>query len=256
MTTALDSLPMHLVSRHPSTNDLAAKQALDPSTSSGTCWVADVQTSGRGRRDTEGQRRVWFSPPGKNIHMSILLRPQIEPARASGLTLVSAVAAARSLREATGLDIGIKWPNDLYIGNRKISGFLTEASTSAKGLEAVIVGLGLNVNTEAADVPEDLKTIMTSLKMEAGQTFDRLNLVLALRDAIVSACELFCNRGLEAFLPELRELDVTVGRRVAIQKDGATVLGTADAIGPQGQLIVLLDGGEQAEVLAGEVRFI
>jgi BirA family biotin operon repressor/biotin-[acetyl-CoA-carboxylase] ligase len=188
--------------------------------------------------------------------MSILLRPQIEPARAAGLTLVTAVAAARSLREATGLDIGIKWPNDLYVDHRKISGILTEASTSAKGLDAVIVGLGLNVNTEAAEVPEDLKMIMTSLKMEAGQTFDRMNLVLALRDAIVNACDLYCTRGLEAFLPGLRELDVTVGRRVAIQKDGQNVLGTAQAIGPQGQLLVHVNADETIEVLAGEVRFI
>jgi BirA family transcriptional regulator, biotin operon repressor / biotin---[acetyl-CoA-carboxylase] ligase len=255
MTTDLTTIAVHLLAEHPSTNDLAAREALTSNAAHGTAWVADVQTAGRGRRDTDGLRRSWFSPAGKNVLMSVLLRPNVEPARASALTLVTAVAAAQTLRKASGLAIGIKWPNDLYIGDLKLAGILTEASTSARGLDSVIVGLGLNVNIEAEEIPEDLEAIMTSLKIASGHAFDRLNLVLALRQAIVSACDRFCREGLEVFLPDLRALDVTAGRRVTLLKGGQPRTGTALSIGSQGQLLVELDDSTQTEVLAGEVRF-
>ncbi|MFU8804711.1 MAG: biotin--[acetyl-CoA-carboxylase] ligase [Bradymonadaceae bacterium] len=245
---------INLLARCDSTNDLAMASVFHGAPH-GSCWVSDAQTSGRGRRDQGGQRRSWYSPPGKNLHLSVLLRPTIEPARAAALTLITAVAAVDVLRELSGLDIGIKWPNDLMLEDKKLAGILTEASTSARGLDAVVIGLGLNVNIESSDVPEDLRTIMTSLHIEAGHSFDRLTLAISLRDAIVAACDRFARTDLKAFLPDLRRLDRTTGRRVVMDKNGQSLHGTVRGIGDDGQLLVDLDTGQSIEVLAGEVRF-
>lgn len=236
-----------------STNDLA--RAPDASGAAhGACWAADAQLGGRGRRELGGERRSWFSPPGVNIYMSILLRPQIEAQLASGLTLASAVAICRLLRQKTGADIWVKWPNDLYIGSKKICGILSEASWGQSGIDSVVVGVGLNVNLERPALPADLRDIATSLKIETGQTFDRLELLAALRRALVETCDAFAARGFPAILQELRAYDRTNGRQIRVARSGEWVNATARGIDDTGGLRVEIDGKIQV-VQAGEVRF-
>ena len=107
----------------------------------GTVFVADMQTLGRGRRG-----RNWNSPHGTGIFFTILLKPEIEPANASMLTLVKALATAAGIREVTGLDAGIKWPNDIYVGNKKICGTLIENTLCGVNVSRSIAGIGLNIN--------------------------------------------------------------------------------------------------------------
>ncbi|MBA2664388.1 MAG: biotin--[acetyl-CoA-carboxylase] ligase [Bradymonadaceae bacterium] len=238
-----------------STNDLALA-AVGGDAGHGACWVADRQLAGRGRRELGGQRRAWHSPGGQNIYMSVLLRPSIDVSRAAGLTLASGVGVCQVLREMTGVDIWLKWPNDLFVGNRKLGGLLTEAATSGAQLSAVVVGLGINVNLGAEDVPDELRAIMTTLAIEAKERFDRLAMLAALRAAIVERCDAFCEAGYPAIAQALGEFDRSDGRAVSLVQEGKTLAGTARGIGADGQLLVELEGGALIEVSAGEVRFL
>lgn len=245
---------IHVLTTTTSTNDVALLAAAQQA-AHGTCWMAEEQTAGRGRREQGGQRRSWFSPPGVNIAMSLLLRPGLPPARASGLTLAAALGICEVLRERTGLEVGIKWPNDLYLHGRKLGGILTEGVTQGSHLSAVVVGVGINVNLAKADVPEELATIMTSLHIATGQTWDRLSLALAMRKAMLTWSERFASGGYEAVMPALRAFDTTVGRRVSLIHTGQRVLGEATGLGPEGELLVQLASGEQVRLGAGEVVF-
>ncbi len=236
-----------------STNDIALREA-DQGALHGACWAADRQTAGRGRREVGGKRRSWFSPEHANLYMTVLLRPDIEPSRASGLTLATAAGVCRLLRELTDLDIWVKWPNDLYIGPKKTCGILSEALTGADGFEAVVVGLGLNVNVTAEQVPDELGDIMTSLQIEAGRVFDRLRLLPAIRDVIVEYTDRYAEEGWEAFIDELRGYDRTVGRDVQVSKNGDWRDGVSQGISDDGGLLVEIDG-QVEKVQAGEVRF-
>ncbi len=258
--------PIQFFDEIDSTNALALQNSSAPH---GSCWVADSQTAGRGRRQSGGQRKAWHSPRNTNIYMSVLLRPTIELSQASGLTLAAGAGICDALIEQTGLDIWLKWPNDLYIGSRKLAGILTEASTTGMRLDAIVVGVGINVNLTADAIPEELRSIMTTIAIEAGRQHDRLSLLVPIRNAILKTCDAYCEAGFVAILPALRRLDRSDGRTVELLQHstdpGHAVLGhtsrgstygTARGIGPEGQLYVELDNGQRLEVITGEVRFV
>jgi BirA family biotin operon repressor/biotin-[acetyl-CoA-carboxylase] ligase len=237
-----------------STNDLALEAAKEGA-GHGACWVADRQTSGRGRREIGGDRREWFSPAGANIYMSVLLRPQVDPDRATALTLASAVGIADALVETTGADIWLKWPNDLYIGDRKIGGILTEANTEQGRLAGVVVGFGINVNLAADQVPEELEETMTSLRIATGERWDRMELTFAVRRQLLERADAYAESGMPTFLEDLRAYDQTDGRAVEIQRGDQWVEGVSQGVGGEGQLVVEVDG-KTVDVQAGEVRFV
>ena len=237
-----------------STNDLALEAARETSGRHGACWVADQQTEGRGRREVGGRRRRWFSPADSNIYMSVLLRPEIEPGEASSMTLAAGLGIADALVEQTGADIWLKWPNDLYVDGRKLGGILTEAHTEHGELAGVVVGLGINVNVSADQVPDELTDIMTSLHIETGRLWDRMSLAFEVRDQLVERCDAFAEQGMSAIIDDLRDYDRSEGRSVEIQRGGDWVEGVSRGIGEEGQLVVEVDG-EKLDVKAGEVRF-
>jgi BirA family biotin operon repressor/biotin-[acetyl-CoA-carboxylase] ligase len=235
-----------------STNDLALEKR--HGAEHGACWVADRQTAGRGRREVGGERRQWFSPAGSNIYMSVILRPDLEPGSATPMTLAAGLGVADALVEQTGLDVWLKWPNDLFVGERKLGGLLTEAAIDDGEMSAIICGLGLNINVSADEVPDELSDIMTSVAIETGQTADRLNLVFDARRLLVERCDAYVDGGIDAILGDLRSYDRTTGRRVEISRDGDWIEGVSKGIGDRGQLTVEVDG-EITDVQAGEVRF-
>lgn len=235
-----------------STNQLALEAAKEGA-AHGECWLADRQTEGRGRRDVGGERREWFSPGGASIYMSVLLRPDLDPNDASTMTLAGAVGAAEALIEATDLDIWLKWPNDLYVGDRKVAGLLTEAQTSDDGL-AVVAGLGVNVNVAEDEVPEELTDIMTSLRIEGDEKYDRMSLGLKLRRAILDRCGAFERNGMASLRPALEKLDRLEDRDLEIREEEDWVEGRAHGIDDSGKLKVEVDG-EIRRMGAGEIRF-
>ncbi|MBM3848030.1 MAG: biotin--[acetyl-CoA-carboxylase] ligase, partial [Verrucomicrobia bacterium] len=128
-----------------STNDIAEKLAHDQ-VPEGVVVFAERQTKGRGRLS-----RRWESQAGLGLWFSILLRPALPPQAATRITITSAVSIARALRQSTGLDTRIKWPNDIQIGGRKVAGILTEMTAETDRIRSLIIGIGLNVNQRPGD---------------------------------------------------------------------------------------------------------
>lgn len=245
-------IDVRLIERTESTNELALS-AIDQGESAGTAFVADHQTAGRGRRERDGSRRRWFSPPGKNLYLSVVVRPRVQVARAAAITLAVGVELVELLRETTGVDVQLKWPNDLYVGDRKLAGILTEAATGPSGLKGAAVGVGMNVNVAADAFPDELQQVATSLLLESGHTHDRLGLSLAVIRRIVDAVGRFERAGLEPFSHRLDRWNYLQGRAVTVQLGGETRRGVARAIGDNGGLVVDFDDGRHHEVVSGEV---
>lgn len=213
----------------------------------GTLVVAANQTAGKGRRG-----RSWSAPEGTSIAMSILLRPEFPPERASMLTLVMAMAIARGIREVTGLDAGIKWPNDIVADGKKLCGILTEMSTEMEYIRYVVIGIGINVSMK--EFPEELMQKATSLELCLGRPVKRAPLI----DACMRAFEEYYEKYLQTLDLSLlqeeynREL-VNVGREVTVLAPAGDYTGVSHGINREGELVVELAGGEIRNVVSGEV---
>ena len=213
----------------------------------GTLVVAEQQTAGRGRRG-----RGWESPAGSSIYMSLLLRPEFLPNKAPMLTIVMAYSVATALREQTGLDFRIKWPNDIVLNGKKVVGILTEMSTEIEYINQVVIGVGINVNTEA--FPEEICATATSIRRESGKTWRRAELIAAILRQFEVQYERFVKEEDLAYLREAYDaILVNCNREVRIlgEKDGyrAVALGIDD----QGELLVRKEDGTVTSVYAGEV---
>jgi len=160
--------PYRFVERTASTQRLLG--ADDPE---GTVAVADEQTEGRGRLG-----RQWLAPAGTSVLVSVLLRPDVEPARLPELSLVAGRACAEAIAETAGVETEVKFPNDVLIRGRKVAGILAEASEGR-----VVLGLGVNVSQPFGELPE-ARTPPTSLLLETGREIDRAALLVALLDRL------------------------------------------------------------------------
>ena len=219
----------------------------------GEAVVAEHQTQGRGRRG-----RTWISPPEQNIYLSVILRPDLEASRAPELTFVAGVAIAESLRTAFNLPVDLKWPNDLLVHGLKLAGILTELGTKKDRIDYVVLGLGLNVNMETEDFPEEIASTATSLRIELGQSLDRPLLCAA----ILSSLEAWYDRWLEEGFEPVREmwqtLSATLQRpvRVLLGEDVQGFDGIAEGIDARGSLLVRRANGVLERVVAGEVQHL
>ena len=216
----------------------------------GTLFVAETQTAGKGRRG-----RCWQSPAGSSISMSILLRPVMNPSDAPMLTLVMAYAATKALREKTELDIGIKWPNDLVVSGKKISGILTEMSAEIDYINHVVIGVGINVNQDT--FPDDIKETASSLKMELGKRIKRSGLIAAVMKNFEKYYEIFQETEDLSGLKELyNSMLVNKDREVKVLEPGNEYKAYAIGINQTGELIVRTPDGKEKEIYAGEVSVI
>lgn len=212
----------------------------------GTLAIAEIQTAGKGRRG-----RAWTSPRGSGIWMSFLLRPDFAPEYASMLTLVAAMAVEKGIREQTGLDCQIKWPNDIVLNGRKICGILTEMSTEEDSIRYVVVGIGINVNTK--DFPEEISKTATSLAIETGHIVRRAPLVASILKAWEGFYETYKKTlDLSLLKEEYNSHLVNIGREVKVLAAKGDYLGISHGITDTGELIVETNG-EMREVMSGEV---
>lgn len=221
---------------------LAAKGA-----SQGTVVVADAQTAGKGRRG-----RGWESPAGENIYMSILLRPDCVPDRAPMLTLVMAYSVAKVLKEFGFVDVQIKWPNDLVLSGKKICGILTEMQLKGSEIDYVVVGVGINVNTN--EFPQELKETATSLYLQSGRVSDRQMMVESIVEFFGKAYSQFLKTQNLSFLRnEYNDMLVNVGKEVRVLEPGNEYTAYAQGINSEGELLVQTKEGEEKFIYAGEV---
>ncbi|MFZ5571402.1 MAG: biotin--[acetyl-CoA-carboxylase] ligase [Thermodesulfobacteriota bacterium] len=230
-----------------STNTLA-KDLADHGALEGTIVLAETQTGGRGRKG-----RSWFSPEREGIYLSLILRPDISPFEVQGITLLSAVALTDSLGRRTSLKAAIKWPNDVFVGSRKIAGILTETSSEMDITNYVVVGLGVNVNTRR--FPEPLDRSATSLFLETGRHFSRVEL---LRDFLEEFETLYLSaqsRGFAGVFDRWRSLTNTIGRRVRITMHQGSRSGIVRDIDTDGALMITDDQGRTSRILSGDLSF-
>lgn len=229
-----------------STNQ-AAKEGAEKGKSMPRLYVADEQTAGRGRRG-----RTWVSPPGTGIWMSVLLKPQLSSDKAAMLTLVAALAVAEGIRRETGLSAGIKWPNDIVIGGRKVCGILTEMSADMDGIRYVVVGIGINANTET--FPAEIRKTATSLRMETGRVLKRSALIGAVMREFAGFYESFVREeSLKGLREQYEALLVNRGRAVTVLDPAGEYTGTAEGITDTGELLVRTENNTVRKILSGEV---
>lgn len=228
------------------TNNRARELALEGAPE-GTLVVAEKQTAGRGRRG-----KVWESPLGTGIWMSLVLRPQIAPAEASVLTLLCGLATAEAIEAETGLSAGIKWPNDILINGKKAVGILTEMDCEMSEVHFVIPGIGINVNT--ASFPPEIAEIATSLYLECGKTVSRRRLVHRVLERLEEHYETFLRTGsFAAMLEDYRKHCITLGKKVHVLGREPFFAEALD-ITPEGELLVRrADNGKEEVVFSGEV---
>lgn len=229
-----------------STN-IRIKQLGDEGAPHGTLAVADRQTAGRGRRG-----RAWESPAGGSIYMSLLLRPKFRPDKASMLTLVAACSVAEGIKDCEDVNVQIKWPNDIIIEGRKLVGILTELSTQIDYINHVTVGIGINVNIQ--EFPDEIRNTATSLRIECGHTVRRAPIIAAVMKHMEKNYETFLQtEDLTGLMEKYSALLVNKDKDVRII--GAKEQYQAHALGitPTGELIVRREDGTEETVYAGEV---
>ena len=230
-------LPIHRYGTVTSTNDVARELAAQGA-EEGTVVAADEQTKGRGSRG-----RTWLSPPGVNLLISVILRPHLPPERMGELAFVASVAVAGTLRDCCGLDSRIKWPNDVRVGGRKIAGMIVEAMK-----DAAILGIGVNVNW--TDLPEEIAETATSAALELGRPVDLGVVLKALLSDLDIAYGVYRACGFGRILEDWRKLEVTTGKEITVVMNGGSVEGRAVDVDEHGSLIVELPTGERRRVPA------
>ena len=239
--------PLYFYPETDTTNDRIRELALEGAPE-GTLAVAELQTAGRGRRG-----RAWQAPAESGIWMSLLLRPDIPPAQASVLTLLAGIALTEAIEDVTGMEVGIKWPNDILLNGRKLVGILTEMDCDMEKIHSVTVGMGINVNTK--EFPADLKEIATSLYLELDQEYDRTELVAQAMAHFEALYEEFLAAGgvFAPFKERYRRKCLNIGREVRVI-GRETYPAMALDITPEGELIVKRkDNGAEEVVFSGEV---
>ncbi len=241
--------PAHRLEVVTSTND-EAKRLLAEGAIEGTVVVAREQTAGRGRRG-----RIWHSAPG-NLYLSVVLRPAIPPAAAPPLAPAIGLAVALAIEEVAPVTAELKWPNDVFVGGRKVAGVLVESVVQAgiapEGgrLAGVVVGIGINVG---AEVPPELAETATTLAREAGRGVRREELEAALFGALEEVYRRFVNEGFRSLSAEWAERDRLAGRKVTVQRASEErVTGVARGIAASGALRLETTAGV-LEIAAGEV---
>ncbi|NYB52731.1 MAG: biotin--[acetyl-CoA-carboxylase] ligase [Methanobacteriaceae archaeon] len=229
-----------------STNEVAKKLAMKGSPE-GTIVIAESQSSGKGRRG-----KKWLSPAG-GVWMSIILRPDIPPSQAPQLTLVTGVAVAETLDQECKLDVGIKWPNDILIGDKKVCGILTEGSASSQKLDYVVVGIGIDLNVDVDNFPPGLREGATSLKRELEKEISGVELVERFLLKFENLYNDFKAGGFPEILSQWRRLSKTIGSYVEVHKKGGRVVrGEAVGINKEGVLILEMNDGSLRKVISGE----
>lgn len=224
-----------------------AKRLAEEGIPHGTLVVADHQTAGKGRRG-----RLWISPKGKNVFMSLILRPDLLPSSASMMTLVAALAVRDGMEAATGLKGLIKWPNDLVVSGKKICGILTEMSAELEGIHYVIVGMGINTNME--EFPREVAEKATSVLLESGKPVRRSQLIAAVLEAFERYYDIFLSQGdLSGLISVYNNNMVNAGKEVCVLDPKGAYKGKALGITEKGELLVKTPEGEVKHVVSGEV---
>lgn len=238
-------------------HDLGEQQSRLPEhAAEGAVFLANEQTQGRGRGS-----HSWHSERGTGIYCSFLLHPPMSPADALWLSLISGIAVQDAVKEITGLSADIRWPNDLLINDKKFAGILTEANSEGSHVNYAVIGIGINVNQ--ASFPAEIAPFATSLRIESGKEWTRLELAGALIRALdreyrglLRAMSSPIRTPALRFEPIIRRVEsrssYAHGKLVHVEEDGG-YSGVTDGLDPSGFLRVRTERGMRM-VISGSVR--
>jgi len=232
-----------------STNIVAKEKALHRAEGidEGTLIIAERQSTGKGRLGRE-----WFSPVG-GIWLSIILYPQLSPSYISRITLMTAVAAVKSIKICTQIESQIKWPNDILINEKKVCGILTEMSAELDIINWVVVGIGINVNIDHQDFPEDIQKNTISLKEILGKKVLRVKLVQTFLQEFEKYYESLKRREFSSILKEWKLYSHTLGKKIRVDMGERIITGEATDINEEGALILKKGDGKLVEIISGTI---
>ncbi len=248
-----------------STNTLAMELA-EKGVSHGTVVIADRQLKGKGRLG-----RTWFSPPKGNIYMSVIVRPEIEPKDATLLTIMSAISCARAVRNSTGIEVKIKWPNDLMVSERKLGGILTEMKSDQDRIVFAVIGIGINVNVRLDMFPNDVRAVAASVIEELGrkettplrpplarggregEKISRTLIIAAILNELERWFKVLIKGDRIQLINEWKKFSSTLGRKVKAVSGKDSFTGIAEDIDNEGMLILRLPSGGLKKISSGDV---
>jgi len=217
----------------------------------GTVIIADTQTSGKGRL-----RRLWHSPPELNIYTSVILRPQIEPFRTTGIPIMAGVAVAEILDLYCPGRIELKWPNDVMIKNKKVCGILSEAKINEGKVDFIVLGMGINVNIQYDQFSEGIRDIATSLAIESGRKIDRLELIIRLYENLEKWYKQQLQKGFGPVKNKWLELTSMINQMIEVKFGTENIEGKAVGLDDNGALILLSEDHREIKVSAGDATII
>ena len=224
-----------------STNTTAKENSHMPE---GTVIIADRQLKGRGRRD-----RKWHSDDGGALYFSVILKPRTDPENLSRITLIAGISLAKAVGAASGLDVEIKWPNDLIINSKKAAGILTELSI--KDDEKCVI-LGIGVNVENAKFPDEISEIATSVRIESGKEIKKEEILKSFLEGFEKDYESFLESGFSAFKNFYEKSCITVGKEIRVITPTDEYQAFSVGISDNGELIIRKDN-EIITLNSGEV---
>jgi BirA family biotin operon repressor/biotin-[acetyl-CoA-carboxylase] ligase len=212
-----------------------------------TVVTADEQTAGRGRRD-----RSWYSPPGDGLYLSILLRPVAPVLSPSLISLLAAIAVAETIIDLGVREVDIKWPNDVLIDGRKVCGILAEGATSGNQSSCIVVGIGVNLNQH--NFPEEIAEVATSLFLSTKETMDAARFRDHLLTNLERWYELWHSGADLRIIERWEELSsYAKHRQVRIETEGEEIVGETVGLAGSGALLVRTPDGQVRAILAGQV---
>jgi BirA family biotin operon repressor/biotin-[acetyl-CoA-carboxylase] ligase len=229
-----------------STNRVALELA-QAGEAEGAVILAEEQTAGRGRAG-----RSWLSEKAAGIYVTLVLRPKLAPVQAPLLTMMAGLSAHTAVQAVSGLEVDLKWPNDLLINGKKVGGILTEMMAEPNQVRYVIVGIGLNVNQEK--FPAELAGVATSLRATSGKAQSRLELLVLLLREFETDYNRFLREGSASIVERFEALSSYArGKRVRVTSGDEVFVGMTAGLGPEGLLKVRREDGQVVTVIAGDV---
>jgi BirA family transcriptional regulator, biotin operon repressor / biotin---[acetyl-CoA-carboxylase] ligase len=225
-------------------HDLASNGAVE-----GTLVIADEQTAGRGRL-----MREWHSSLGNGVWMSLILKPHLPPQKAPQFTLITAVAVVQAIEEVTELQPQIKWPNDILINGKKVTGILTELQAESDKINSIIIGIGMNVNHSIEHFPDEIQPIATSLAIEQGAQLSRAEVVQNILERMESLYTLYMKEGFTPIKLLWESYAVSIGKRIRARTINGTIEGTALGITADGVLKIEDQAGTVHQIYSADIE--
>ncbi|MFY0543096.1 biotin--[acetyl-CoA-carboxylase] ligase [Brevibacillus sp. H7] len=229
---------------------LLAHEAASKGAPEGTIVLAEQQIGGKGRLG-----RAWHSPKGTGIWMSLIIRPAIPLPKTPQMTLLTAVTVAKTIRKTADVPVLIKWPNDIFIEDKKVCGILTELNAESDRVNYLVIGIGINVNSVESDFPEDLQDVATSLRIASGEPIRRAAFIQTFCRVFEEEYDHYLQHGFERAKREWETYSYSIGRQVTVRTLHTTLEGRAVGLDEEGVLIVEDADGNRHKVYSADVEY-